>query len=85
MSHGCEYFFVPLCGSSGRVMLVREKLCIVCRCGMQACKVMLVARANLKRMRSIRRLSKKDFVQRAPKESTKDFVDVSRKVVDGGR
>ena len=52
---------------------------------MQACKVMLVARANLKRMRSIRRLSKKDFVQRALKESTKDFVDVSRKVVDGGR
>ena len=52
---------------------------------MQACKVMLVARANLKRMRSIRRLSKKDFVQRAPKESTKDFVDVSRQVLDGGR
>ena len=85
MSLGCKDSFVSLCGSSSWVVLVREKLGIVCRDGMQGCKVMLVARANLRRMHSIRCLFRKDTVRSAPKESTGDFVDASRKVVDGGR
>ena len=47
--------------------------------------VMLVETPNLRRMRSIRCLSSTDIVHSAPKESTGDFVDVSRKVVDDGR
>ena len=47
--------------------------------------VMLAERQNLRRMRSIRCLSSADIVHSAPKESTGDFIGVSRKVVDDGR